>query len=33
MEHDKPRLCILVEVSFSVHDLVVVHGFITDGEN
>ena len=33
MAHGNLRLCILVDVSLSVHVLVVVHGFITDEEN
>ena len=33
MEHGKLRLCIFVDVGFSVHVLVVVHSFITGGEN
>ena len=33
VEHGKLRLYILVDVSFHVHVLVVVHTFITDGEN
>ena len=33
MEHGTLRLCILVDISFTVYVLVVVHGFVTGGEN